>query len=235
MKKIYTKKEYFKLLPLLHEFKCWRVDRWTLLHGLRPQRVVSHSLREMLPKHHTQKRQGRLNVEKEIQEGGADLMGGRWLVVVDSLVVHVRLRDADRRHVVAPGVDNRQAGHHRLRRHERHPRHRRRGGTHPRQVLVHAGEHHRRRRRDAAGHPHHLHQRRTDWFGQSAVASGSGVCLRFRACTLMTDLYLQLQRLEVLDGLVKHRRLVRLVTVRYELLQGSHLLVDPVSSPLHRQ
>jgi hypothetical protein len=83
-------------------------------------------------------------------------MGGRGPVVVDALVVRVRLRDADSRHVVAPGVDNRRARHHRLRSHERHPR----------QILVHAaGEHHRRRRRDAAAHPHHLHQRRTDWFG----------------------------------------------------------------------
>jgi hypothetical protein len=45
------RKNTCKLLPLLHEFKYWRVDRWTLLHGLGPQRVVSHALGGMLTKH----------------------------------------------------------------------------------------------------------------------------------------------------------------------------------------
>jgi hypothetical protein len=152
--------------------------------------------------------------------GVADL----GLEVVDAEVVRVRLRDAQRRHVVAPGVARRWERHRVHRRGRRHERH-------PRQVLMHAGEHH-RRRRDAAAHPHHLfdlvrvsggHWPVVVWFAWPGVEG---------AADWLTDLYLQLQRLEVLDGLVQHRRLVGLVTVRYELLQRSHLLVDPVSSPL---
>jgi hypothetical protein len=124
------------------------VNRWILLHGLRPQRVVSHALRETSQKN-TRQRHRRINVRNKNVLGGNSGVADLGLEVVDAEVVRVRLRDAQRRwYVVAPGVARRRERHRVHRRGRRHERH-------PRQVLVHAGEHH-RRRRDAAAHPHHL-------------------------------------------------------------------------------
>ena len=170
--------------------RWWRQRRALLLL------VEAHPLQVMLLK--SLRKQQRLCIKGEVQLRTGWYHGGRRrrrrrLQVVDGEVVGV-------------GVGPRRALHGR-RRQERHPGHGRhvRRGHHPLHVLVHPRrEHHRRRRRHPAAHPHHLH-RDTSHIEVSFLSNYEHL-----KRVVSTHLQLELQRLEVLDRLVQHRRLVRL-------------------------